>query len=191
MNMRDTRDSVATIILLIIGIGVASLVLIFVGVLGGQTYNTVESDIDAIYSSADIVNESFTARNDTWVQLDHAEILNGTIGSATYTWTVLNATGSDNTSAFNLNLTLGTILLTGDSNLNSTTCYATYTYKNYTIRTYVRQGIISSFLAIKQTGAYLPIIALAIIIVLILGLIMGLSGRMGGGKETGYYAGAL
>ena len=42
------QDNVGVIITMIIGVGVASLVLIFVGSLGGQTYNLVEADIDAI-----------------------------------------------------------------------------------------------------------------------------------------------
>lgn len=41
-------ENVGAIITLIIGVGVASLVLIFVGALGGQTYNLVEDDIAAI-----------------------------------------------------------------------------------------------------------------------------------------------
>lgn len=40
--------AVGNIITLIVGIGVSVLVLIFVGSLGGQTYNLVETDIDAI-----------------------------------------------------------------------------------------------------------------------------------------------
>lgn len=40
--------AVGAVIALITGVGVAVLVLIFVGALGGQTYNLVEADIDAI-----------------------------------------------------------------------------------------------------------------------------------------------
>ncbi len=43
--------SMGAIILLITGIGVATLVLIFVGVLGGQVYSQVEPDINAINDS--------------------------------------------------------------------------------------------------------------------------------------------
>lgn len=39
---------VSQVITLIIGVGIASLVLIFVSTLGGSTYNLVEDDIDAI-----------------------------------------------------------------------------------------------------------------------------------------------
>ena len=45
--------AVGSIISLIVGVGVSVLVLIFVGALGGQTYNLVEADIDNI-SDADI-----------------------------------------------------------------------------------------------------------------------------------------
>lgn len=38
----------AAVVTLIAGVGVAVLVLIFVGALGGQTYEMVEPDIDAI-----------------------------------------------------------------------------------------------------------------------------------------------
>lgn len=40
--------AVQAVIALIAGVGVAVLVLIFVGSLGGQTYELVETDIDAI-----------------------------------------------------------------------------------------------------------------------------------------------
>lgn len=40
--------AVGAVITLIVGVGVAVLVLIFVGTLGGQTYNLVEDDIVAI-----------------------------------------------------------------------------------------------------------------------------------------------
>lgn len=40
--------AVGSLITLIVGVGVATLVLIFVGSLGGQVWNTVETDVDAI-----------------------------------------------------------------------------------------------------------------------------------------------
>jgi hypothetical protein len=42
------EPNVTVIIGLIVGVGVATLVLIFVGVLGGQVYNQAETDIDNI-----------------------------------------------------------------------------------------------------------------------------------------------
>ena len=40
--------AVGAIVTLLVGVGVAVLVLIFVGSLGGQTYDLVEEDIDSI-----------------------------------------------------------------------------------------------------------------------------------------------
>ena len=44
----QAAGAVGAIVTLISGVGVAVLVLIFVGSLGGQTYDLVEDDIDAI-----------------------------------------------------------------------------------------------------------------------------------------------
>lgn len=44
----QAAGAVSAIITLIVGVGVAILVLIFVGALGGQTYELVEADLDAI-----------------------------------------------------------------------------------------------------------------------------------------------
>ena len=94
--------AVGAIITLITGVGVAVLVLIFVGALGGQTYNLVEPDIDAI--------------------------------------------------------------------------------SNGTVRDSVKDGIISGFSALEQTGDYLPIIVLAVVIALVLFLVLGFTNLNGGGR---------
>ena len=95
--------AVGAVIQLITGVGVAVLVLIFVGTLGGQTYSLTESKID--------------------------EITNGTV------------------------------------------------------RQSVKDGIISGFSALKQTGDYLPIIVLAVVIALVLYLVLGMAGGAGGGNR--------
>jgi len=99
-----TGGAVGAIITLIVGVGVSVLVLIFVGALGGQTYNLVEPDINAI--------------------------TNGTIQGS------------------------------------------------------VRASIVSGFDALEQTGNYLPIIVLAVVISLVLALVLGFTafGRAGGGS---------
>ena len=98
-----TGGAVGAIIMLIVGVGVAVLVLIFVGALGGQTYNLVEDDIDNISDA--------------------------------------------------------------------------------TIKAHVKSGITSGFNALEQTGTYLPIIVLAVVISLVLTLVLGFTafgGGMGG-----------
>jgi hypothetical protein len=103
----QAAGAVGAIITLIVGVGVSVMVLIFIGALGGQTYNLVEPDIDAI--------------NDT------------------------------------------------------------------TIKTSVKNGITSGFEALEQTGDYLPIIVLAVVISLVLFLVLGFTsfgGAMGGGRTA-------
>lgn len=97
--------AVGSVIMLIVGVGVAVLIMIFVGSLGGQTYNLVESDIDAI--------------------------------------------------------------------------------TNTTVKNHVKNSIISGFEALEQTGNYLPIIVLAVVIFLVLTLVLGFTAvGSGGGRGS-------
>jgi len=95
------QGAVGAIVMLITGVGVATLVLIFVGSLGGQTYELVEADINAI--------------------------------------------------------------------------------TNQTVEDSIKNGIISGFEALENTGNYLPIIVLAVVISLVLFLVLGMTGSVGGG----------
>jgi len=97
--------AVGSVVMLIVGVGVSVLILIFVGALGGQTYNLVESDIDAI--------------------------------------------------------------------------------TNTTIKNHVKSSITSGFNALEQTGDYLPIIVLAVVISLVLVLVLGFTNIAGSGGMRG------
>lgn len=55
---------------------------------------------------------------------------------------------------------------------------------NTTIKTYIQDAIASSFKGLKTTGNYIPIMALAVIISLILSLILGATGALGLGVES-------
>ena len=101
----QTMGAVGAIIGLIVGVGVATLVLIFVGVLGGQTYQLTEAKIDEI--------------------------------------------------------------------------------TNTTIKNYVKDSVVSGFSALKQTGDYLPIIVLAVIISLVLMLVLSFTAFGAGGGRGG------
>lgn len=102
------QENVGAVITLIVGMGVAVLVLIFVGVLGGQTYQLTEDKITSI----------------------------------------------------------------SDGNIKAD----------------VQDSIKSGFEALKTSGDYLPIIVLAIVIFVVLGLVLSMT-MYGGGR--GYYGGAL
>lgn len=100
----QAAGAVGALITLIVGVGVGTLVLIFVGALGGQTYNLVEDDLDNI----------------------------------------------------------------SDNDINQS----------------VRNGIKSSFEAMEQTGDYMPLIVLAVVIGLVLTIVLGL-GAFGGTRGGG------
>ncbi len=119
----NTAAAVMSVILLIVGFAVAGLLFTFTQVLGGQTFQLVEDDIDAI--------------------------------------------------------------------------------SNTTIKNAVKAGIVSNFEAQQQIGDYMPIIALAIIITIVISLIIGGiaskfmgpammgGGGYGGGFGGGGYGGVL
>lgn len=188
--MRDNRfekgqiaeNTVGNIITLIIGISVAVMILIFVGALGGQTFVLVEDDIGGI-GYHNVTSESFIPLNDSLVELSGRPIWEGTLHIFNSTDTINNMIGN-----FTVDYELGNVLLknsTGYPNINGTNLLANYTYGNVEIRYSIYQGIVSSFEALEQTGDYLPIIVLAVIIALVLGLVVGFM-TIGGKKgETG------
>lgn len=161
--------AVGNIVTLIVGVGVAVLVLIFVGSLGGQTYQLVEDDIEEIAENL-ITDEQVTVLNQTTVQLNHNFIQEGTL-----TLTNGSVAGPDvGLGNFTIDYDDGslTLLATGDG-LNNTLLFANYTWGSVDVRNAVQEGIVSGFEGLEQTGDYLPIIVLAVVIALVLSLVLG------------------
>lgn len=104
-------EAISGFIVLIVGLGVASLILIFVGVLGGQAYSQVEPDITAI--------------------------------------------------------------------------------SDQTIQDYVKEAITGGFKAVKVTGNYLPLGALAVTMAIVIGLVLAMASGFGFGGYGGNYGGVL
>lgn len=163
------------IVLLIVGVGVSVMVLIFVGTLGGQTYNLTQEDIDGI--SGTVVNETFTG--DTTVP---ARLAHGAIDSSTLV--ITNATGGQ-VAAADLSTvpSKGTVkVLT--ATLEDVKLNASYTYGTAAVETNVKASITSGFEALEQTGNYLPIIVLAVVISLVLVLVLSFTSLGSGGSGT-------
>jgi hypothetical protein len=101
------QQNVMAIVTLIVGVAIGTIVIIFAGALGGQTYSVVEDDINGI--------------------------------------------------------------------------------NNSTIQGYIKDGIVAGFQALSQTGGYMPLIVLGVVIFLVLSLILGLGffTSMGGGSGGG------
>jgi len=171
--------AVGSIVTLIVGVGVSVILLIFVGALGGQTYNVIESDINSIGNNT-ATNQAFTANNATAVSLGHTDIHSGSLS-------IFNSTQSINTGNFTIDYNAGTALLTGDTSINGSSLNANYTWGEQEIRTSIKTGIKSGFTALERTGGYLPIIVLAVVISLVLTIIFGLA-LIGSGGVRGQTA---
>ncbi len=172
-------QSTGAIVALIVGVGVATLVLIFVGVLGGQTYNLSEANINSIGNSS-VVNRSVSLNNVTEKYLGHADIHSGTLE-------IWNATAKVSLTNFTINYETGYAIVNDDSLYwaGTNTLNATYNWGLYALRDSVKNGISSGFESLESTGDYLPIIVLAVVIALVLGLVVvsvGGLGRSGGGS---------
>ena len=154
--------SINSMILLVTGIGVSVLVLIFVGALGGQTYNLVESDIESLVVS--VTDQGFTPLNSTAVFV-YDDIIEGTLS-------VENLSNSVALTNFVIDYDIGTFTLTNNT-FNDTLLNATFSAGDPEIKASILGGIIGGFNALEQTGNYLPLIVLAIIITLVLALILG------------------
>lgn len=173
-----TNVATGTIIGLIIGIGLAVLVLIFVGTMSGSVYEIVEEDVDAIGTNV-VVNQTFTASNSTAVSLGNADIHPSTL-------VILNSTTPFTNWGTGANWTIdygtGDILLLG-GNGNGASFYASYTWGNTSIMNSIRGSMYSGFVALETTADYIPIIVLTVIITLVLGMVFvfGGVGRSAGG----------
>ena len=166
---------VNAIIALVVGVGIATLVLIFVGSLGGQTYNLVETDLDNIANDA-VSAESFTALL-TGTSLANDYIQSGTLILANNTKTI-------NLANFTIDYDAGTVTLV-TATYNNTAFTANYTHGDLTIRNSVKQSIVSGFAALEDTGSYLPIVVLAVIISIVLALVLGMTNVAGGNRGGG------
>lgn len=52
---------------------------------------------------------------------------------------------------------------------------------NETVRTHIQDAVVSGFESLDDTGSYMPIIVLAVVIALVLSIVLGL-GAIGGGQ---------
>jgi hypothetical protein len=177
----QTQGAVGAVIGLIVGVGVAVLILIFVGVLGGQAYNIAESQLDAI--SGTIYNESFTATNNTMVMLAHHALDTNSLA-------IVNGSNYPiGLSNFTVNYNAGTIVPVFTTpegvNFSGDTLYASYTFGDPTMEASIKNSITQGFGALEDTGTYLPLIVLGIVIFIILGLVLGMTAFGGGNGGMG------
>lgn len=171
----QVAGNIGNIIGLIVGVGVSVLVLIFVGTLGGQTFNLVEDDIDALATTA-VTNESITMLNSTAVAATNAPIHVGTI-------TILNSSADVGLGNFTIDYNAATFTLLNNA-YNNTALDVSYTYGNRTIANHIKDAAIAGFEGLEQTGDYLPIIVMAFVIAFVLIIVLTNMGGFSGGKDN-------
>jgi len=182
MANQATQDSVSSIIYLVVGMGVAVLVLILVGSMGGQTFQLVEDDITGIGYTA-VANEShnYTSGDKAPYNTTHAY---GIIPNTLFIYSTdgPNLGQAHDLSNFDINYWTGSINVSNTTNASGYMgVNIQYVWGNTSIENSVKGGITSSFEAVEQTGDYLPIIVLAVIITLVLSIVLGFTAFGGGG----------
>jgi len=176
----QAAGAVGSIITLVMGVAVATLLLIFTGTLGGSTYSLVEEDLNGIGNHS-ITNEVVYLTNNTPTKLLHTNVHDGTL----YLFNTTEGTLLDDGNyTFVEDTGLITYTPNGDLGNESVTYYANYSWGEYENQAIIKGGITSGFEASEQVGDYLPIVVLAIIVFLVLGLIVGFGGSMGGSNAT-------
>ena len=172
----QVQTSINAVIALVVGVGVAVLILIFVGSLSGQTYNLSQTDISNIGNNT-VQNSSVAiVSNSTASSLGHQNIHSGTL-------TIANQTEQIGIGNFSVSYNSGTITpVTQD--YNDTILNASYNWGNIDVQTSVKGGIVSGFEALEQTGDYTPLIVMAIVIFIVLALVMGMRIFSGGNNQN-------
>jgi len=172
----QVSKATGTLIPLVVGVGVAVLVLIFMSSLGGQVWETVEDDVDTIGDqSATVENRNLSLSS----QIDPA-IITGTLS-------ISNTTSTVPLENFEIDYDAGTLHVNNtDAMYNNSLYNISYEYYNYTIRNSIRGATVNSFDALEQTANYMPLIVLAVVIGVVLLIVLGLG--VGGnvyGKNNG------
>ena len=141
----QTQGAVGAIISLIVGVGIAVLVILFVGVLGGKSYSISESKINALYG---------TVNNETWsATANTAHTLNNDVLSKV---SVFNAT-DPYTELANTQYHVGTssgIITINDTGFNTFLVGANYTYGDPNIQGAIKGSISSG--SVSYTHLTLP-----------------------------------
>lgn len=165
-----------SVIGLITGVGIAVMVLIFVSVMGGSTYNAAEADINSI--GGEVTGEVLGTADATGYLVANLSYTPVVQGSET-----IYANGTPIT-GYTIDYSTGQVTVNDTAAANATIT-ADYKWGQYDIYNNIKTSITSSFKALNQTGKYMPLIVVAVMITIVLGLVVNIGwqtgGRFGGG----------
>jgi len=159
-----------SLVALITGVGVAVLVMIMIGVMAGTTYNLAEPNINLVGSYTGwVAQEQFVMDNATGTALKNAYIRNVSFSNSTET--ILSAN-------FTVNYATGVVLLldgAGHRPVNGGAANVSYNYKNRTMEHQIKETALGGFQSLQQVGSFMPLIILAVVVSIVLGVVMGIS----------------
>ena len=173
----QVQEATNAMITLVVGIGVVVLLIIFLGALTGQTWTLIEPTVAELTTT--VTDQTLTVLNSTAVSFGRDNVVNASI-------TAFNGSNSVPASKFfyDFGTRPNTVTLL-DNNFNNTALNFSYVDGNPAIKSSIENSVISAFESFKLTADYVPIIALAVVIFLVLALIIGLgllTGDIGGGS---------
>jgi len=181
--MKRKGQMVGNMVTLIVGVSVAVLVLIFIGVMAGRTFENQEDALAEIGNNA-VTNEVIlNVTNATAFSLNHGFIQDDSVVNFTDTTNATVVTKAGNFTFANDQYTLVNGLYSGANfTLN-------YTWGVKDIRDKAQDSILAGFDSLKETAEFTPLIVLAVIITLVLFVVLGVTGltgvvRGGGGGAT-------
>ena len=162
---------------IILGVGIAVVLITFLAVLLGNMFDITEDDLTTIGVNT-INEETFVVRNDTITSLAHSFIQEGTISIGN-----TSAVGLTN---FTIDYDYGTVKLVSSSLVkNGSTMTTNYTWGAVEIRDSLGEGMVSSYDSYEKTTGYLGLIVLAVVIGLILTIVLGFANFGTGGRDSG------
>lgn len=168
--------AIMAFILTIVGIGVGTLIAIYMSVLSGQSYQLSEASVNKI-GNYEVDLESFTPIINTTLQLGHNYIQAGTL-------TIQNGTNPIGLGNFTIDYNDGSLTMLTPQ-FNNTALQTNYTWGAADVRANVANSAIAGFNTFRQTNEQSSLMGLAIMVFLVLTLVLGSLATMGFGITGG------
>ena len=168
LKQKKGQTTMMSVIGLIVLLGIAIITMVFIGVMAGRTYQTSQTQLLDIGETETATDETVTVLNATAVAASFNRWITLINVSTNYS-VLIGETGN-----YTYNLEDGTITLINNESYNNTDWNLTYTFHNQSIYGRLTSGLGSSFQAYEDTGSFMPLIVLALVVILILSLIFGM-----------------
>lgn len=175
--MGAVNESVGAVIALVVGIALATMMILLTNSLGGQAFSVVEPSLDDIGVTDETENATVLLNEGTTLSCTPVLSDGFSARNASASGTVISSGNYSLTTATGLfNLT--------NVQYNNSNIFFAYECGDATMRTQVYNSIREGFGAGEDTASYLPLIILAVVVALVLSVVLGFVGnnfKSGGG----------